>query len=71
MEVYIPHKEFWLCCFLTLSLPIDAILASFNVLVLNYWEEDNEKLGYTTLLDVKATKITFLPLQLLPNFAWA
>ena len=32
-KVYIRHKKLCLCCFLTVSCPINAILASFNVLV--------------------------------------
>ena len=45
--------------------PINAILASFDVLVshLSKIEEDKGKLGCTTLLEEKATKITFIPLQ--------
>ena len=33
IKVYITHKKLCLCCFLTVSCPINAILASFNVLV--------------------------------------
>ena len=33
IKVYIPHKKLCLCCFVTVSCPINAILASFNVLV--------------------------------------
>ena len=33
IKVYIPHEKLCLCCFLTVSCPINAILASFNVLV--------------------------------------
>ena len=33
IKVYIRHKKLCLCCFLTVSCPINAILASFNVLV--------------------------------------
>ena len=32
-KVHIPHKELCLCCFLTVFRPINAILASFSVLV--------------------------------------
>ena len=33
IKVYIRHKKWCLCCFLTVSCPINAILPSFNVLV--------------------------------------
>ena len=33
IKVYIRHKKLRLCCLLTVSCPIKAILASFNVLV--------------------------------------
>ena len=33
IKVYIPHKKLCLCCFVTVSCPINAIFASFNVLV--------------------------------------
>ena len=38
---------------------------------LNYQEKYKGKLDRTTLPEEKATKITFIPLQSLPNFAWA
>ena len=33
LSTYIPHEKLCLCCFLTVSCPINAILASFDVLV--------------------------------------
>ena len=36
IKVYIPQEELCLCCFLTVSCLINAILASFNVWFFNY-----------------------------------
>ena len=71
IKVYIPHKKLCLCCFVTVSCPINAILASFNVLVSQLLRKIPGKTPHcTTLPDEKATKITFIPLRSLPNFAW-
>ena len=63
-----------LCCFLNVSGPINAILASFDVLVshLPKIEEDKGKLGCPTLPEEKATKITVIPCApIAPNLSGA
>ena len=77
-KVYIPHKELWLCCFLTVSFHlkfINAVLASFNVLVSRLLRRRQGKTGKTRLYYAArrnwAAKITFLLLQYLQIIAWA
>ena len=55
-----------LCCFLTVSFPINAILGSLMFWFFTHYE-DKGKLGCPTLPEEKVAKITFLPLQLLQS----
>ena len=62
INVYTPHKELCLCCFLTVSGLTHGLL------------QTRVTEGYTQLPNAarkkKATKITFFPLQSLQNLAW-
>ena len=57
-------------CFLTFSCPINAISASFDVLIFQLLirRQGKTRLCYAARKK-KATKITFIPLLSLPNFA--
>ena len=66
IKVSKPHKELCLCCFLTVSRPINAILARFDVsfgFSPTKKKSRDSKLGCTRLSEEKAPKITINPVQ--------